>query len=102
MYIRQAGERRTQCAARLTVHPLGPHPILRHFLARMDFAHLVNASLGRSREGLLDQAQAGGAAEGNALAGTRPFGPPGSSGPSGGSPNRRGVSASGQPRTRVQ
>jgi len=58
MYIRQAGGRRTQGAARLTVHPLGPHPILRHFLARMDFAHLVNASLGRSREGLLDQAQA--------------------------------------------
>jgi hypothetical protein len=42
----------------LTVHPLGPHPILRHFLARMDFFRLVNASLGRSREGLLDQAQA--------------------------------------------
>jgi len=58
MYIRQAGGRRTRGAARLTVHPLGPHPILRHFLARMDFPRLVNASLGRSREGLLDQAQA--------------------------------------------
>ena len=58
MYIRQAGGRRTRGDARLTVHPLGPHPILRHFLARMDFPRLVNASLGRSREGLLDQAQA--------------------------------------------
>ncbi len=57
MYIRQAGGRRTRGEARLTVHPLGPHPILRHFLARMDFFRLVNASLGRSRDGLLDQAQ---------------------------------------------
>lgn len=62
MYIRQAsGERKVQTSAgpaSLQIHLLGPHPILRHFLAKMSFASIVTSCLGRSREGLLDHVQA--------------------------------------------
>jgi transposase len=62
MYTRQAsGERKVRTPAgpaSLEIHLLGPHPILRHFLAKMSFASIVASCLGRSREGLLDHAQA--------------------------------------------
>ena len=61
MYTRQAsGERRVETGdgtARLGVHLVGPHPILKHFLGRMDFHATVSDCLGRTREGLLDHGQ---------------------------------------------
>jgi transposase len=62
MYTRQAsGERKVRTPAgpaSLQIHLLGPHPILLHFLAKMSFASIVSSCLGRTREGLLDHAQA--------------------------------------------
>ncbi len=62
MYTRQASaERNVRTPAGpavLRIHLLGPHPILRHFLARMSFPSIVASCLGRPREGLLDHAQA--------------------------------------------
>jgi transposase len=62
MYTRQAsGERRVETGdgtAKLYVHLVGPHPILKHFLGKMDFQATVSDCLGRTREGLLDHAQA--------------------------------------------
>ena len=62
MYTRQAsGERKVRTPAgpaSLRIHLVGPHPILLHFLARMSFPSIVASCLGRSREGLLDHAQA--------------------------------------------
>jgi transposase len=62
MYTRQAsGERTVRTPAgpaSLQIHLLGPHPILLHFLAKMSFASIVSSCLGRTREGLLDHAQA--------------------------------------------
>lgn len=61
MYTRQAsGERKVETGdgtAKLVVHLVGPHPILKHFLGRMDFQTTVSHCLGRSREGFLDHAQ---------------------------------------------
>ncbi len=62
MYTRQAsGERRVRTPngpASLQIHLLGPHPILLHFLANMSFPSIAASCLGRTREGLLDHAQA--------------------------------------------
>jgi transposase len=62
MYTRQAGAERIVRTpagpAALRIHLLGPHPILRHFLAKMSFPSIVASCLGRPREGLLDHAQA--------------------------------------------
>lgn len=62
MYTRQAsGERRVKTKdgpASLRVHLVGPHPILLHFLGRMSFPTIVAAGLVRTREGVLDHAQA--------------------------------------------
>jgi transposase len=61
MYTRQAsGERKVETGdgtARLAVHLVGPHPILKHFLGKMDFHATVSHCLGRSREGFLDHSQ---------------------------------------------
>ena len=43
--------------ARLRVHGVGPHPILRHFLDRMTLGRIVRSCLGTPREALLDHAQ---------------------------------------------
>jgi transposase len=54
------GTRRVTTAdgpAHLRVHPVGPHPILLHFLERMTFSRIVRACLGTPREALLDHAQ---------------------------------------------
>jgi len=62
IYTRQAsGERKVRTPAgpaSLQIHLVGPHPILLHFLAKMSFASIVSSCLGRTREGLLDRAQA--------------------------------------------
>ena len=62
MYTRQASAERTVRTpagrASLRIHLIGPHPILLHFLAKMSFPAIVASCLGRSREGLLDHAQA--------------------------------------------
>ena len=62
MYTRQAsGERKVRTPAgpaSLRIHLVGPHPILLHFLAKMSFTSIVSSCLGRTREGLLDHAQA--------------------------------------------
>jgi transposase len=44
--------------ANLRVHLVGPHPILWHFLGRMNFSHIVRSCLGTPRERILDHAQA--------------------------------------------
>ena len=62
MYTRQASGERKVCTpagpASLRIHLVGPHPILLHFLAKMSFASIVSSCLSRTREGLLDHAQA--------------------------------------------
>ncbi len=39
------------------VHCIGPHPILLHFLGRMEFARIVRSCLGVRHKGILDHAQ---------------------------------------------
>lgn len=62
MYTRQVGGVRRVVTpsgpADLRVHLLGPHPILVHFLEKMNFRALVSSSLARTREGWIDHAQA--------------------------------------------
>lgn len=43
--------------AHLRVHPIGPHPILLHFLGRMGLARIVRSCLSTPREAVLDHAQ---------------------------------------------
>jgi transposase len=44
-------------AARITTHLLGPHPIISHFLERMNLAAILRGALGSARQGALDHAQ---------------------------------------------
>ncbi len=39
------------------VHLIGPHPILNHFLGRMEFSRIVRSCLGTRHKGILDHAQ---------------------------------------------
>lgn len=39
------------------VHLIGPHPILNHFLDRMEFSRIVRSCLGTPHKGILDNAQ---------------------------------------------
>lgn len=61
MYNRLDGQHRhvltPSGAAKLQIHRVGPHPILRHFLDRMTFPRIVGSCLGTPREGRLDHAQ---------------------------------------------
>jgi transposase len=61
MYTRHfGGSRRVttpQGSANLRVHQVGPHPILWHFLGRMNFSRIIRSCLGTPREGILDHAQ---------------------------------------------
>ncbi len=61
MYTRQIGDNRRvvtpEGAADLQVHLVGPHPILRHFLGRMNFTRIVNSCLGTSEQSRLNHAQ---------------------------------------------
>lgn len=61
MYIRQGPpvHRRStpQGLATLRVHALGPHPLIRHFLALTQFEAIARACLGSARQGVLDHAQ---------------------------------------------
>jgi len=61
MYTRQIGGGREvvtpKGAANLQIHLVGPHPILRHFLGRMNFARIVNGCLGTAEQSRLDHAQ---------------------------------------------
>lgn len=61
MYTRQIGDTRRvvtpEGAADLRVHLVGPHPILRHFLGRMNFAPIVNGCLGTAEQSRLNHAQ---------------------------------------------
>jgi len=61
MYTRQIGGKNARLSsdgqAKLQVHLIGPHPILQHFLDRMDFSNMVRQCLGTPREGLLDYAE---------------------------------------------
>jgi transposase len=61
MYTRQiGGSRRVDTptgAADLRIHLMGPHPIVRHFLGRMNFARIVNGCLGTAEQSRLDHAQ---------------------------------------------
>lgn len=61
MYTRQIGDTRRvvtgQGPASLRVHLIGPHPILNHFLAHMEFSTIVRSCLGTPKKGILDHAQ---------------------------------------------
>ena len=61
MYTRQIGDTRRvvtdQGPAIHRVHLIGRHPILNHFLGRMDFAHIVRSCLGTRYNSILDHAQ---------------------------------------------
>lgn len=61
MYTRQIGGQRRVATpdgtANLRVHLVGPHPILWHFLGRMNFSRIVRSCLGTPREGIVDHAQ---------------------------------------------
>jgi len=61
MYTRQKGTTQrvvtTQGAAVHRVHLIGSHPILMHFLARMDFQRIVRSCLATSGTRILDHAQ---------------------------------------------
>lgn len=61
MYTRQIGGTRfvttPEGNAIHHVHLVGPHPILLHFLNRMDFFRIVRSCLARPHEGVLDHAQ---------------------------------------------
>jgi len=61
MYTRQIGNNRRALtpdgAADLKVHLVGPHPILRHFLGRMNFERIVNGCLGTVEQSRLTHAQ---------------------------------------------
>lgn len=61
MHTRQAGGERTVVTgngpANLRVHHIGPHPILVHFLNRMEFLSIVSSSLARTRDGWIEHAQ---------------------------------------------
>lgn len=61
MYTRQIGGRRVVTTrtgrAVLSLHLIGPHPIIRHFLSRMNFWQVVSACLGSPRATNPDHAQ---------------------------------------------
>jgi transposase len=61
MYTRQIGGKVERISsdgkAKLHVHLVGPHPILQHFIDRMDFCNIVRRCLGTPRDGLLDYAE---------------------------------------------
>ena len=62
MYIRQGSHivrrRVGQRTATLRVHRLGAHPIVRHFLERMNVAGILRGCLGGARQGQIDHALA--------------------------------------------
>ncbi len=61
MYTKQIGNTRRvitdQGSAIHRVHLIGPHPILNHFLGRMEFSRIVRSCLGTQYQGILDHAQ---------------------------------------------
>ena len=61
MYTSQIGNSRRvvteQGPASHRAHLIGPHPVLNHFLGRMDFSRIVCACLGTRYKGILDHAQ---------------------------------------------
>ncbi len=61
MYTRQIGKAQRvvteQGPAVHRVHLIGPHPILNHFLARLNFQPLVRSCLGTKNKSILDHAQ---------------------------------------------
>ncbi len=61
MYTRQPGAKhRTPTpkgTANLSIHLVGPHPILQHFLEKMTLPRIIRSCLGTPREGILDHAQ---------------------------------------------
>jgi transposase len=61
MYTRQIGNSQRvvtgQGPAVHRVHLIGPHPILNHFLARLNFHGIVRSCLGSQNKGILDHAQ---------------------------------------------
>src|SRR5712691_6396084 len=62
MYISQGSRiirrRVGQSTATLRVHRLGAHPIVRHFLERMNVAGILRGCLGGARQGPIDHALA--------------------------------------------
>ena len=62
MYTRQGAPRLRRHTGRgpatLAVHRLGAHPIVRHFLARMNVAGILRGCLGGARQGPIDHAVA--------------------------------------------
>jgi transposase len=61
MYTRQIGATRRvvteQGPAIHRVHLIGPHPILNHFLGRMELSRIVRSCLGTRYKGIIDHAQ---------------------------------------------
>ena len=61
MYTRQIGNDQRVTTSKGTathrVHLVGPHPILLHFLGRMDFHHIARSCLGTPRKAIMDHAQ---------------------------------------------
>jgi transposase len=43
--------------AEITPHLLGPHPVIAHFLQRMNLESILRGALGSARQGVLDQAR---------------------------------------------
>jgi transposase len=58
MYTRQGFQLLRQQGATLRVHRLGAHPIVHHFLERMNVGNIVRSYLGGARQGWIDHAQA--------------------------------------------
>ena len=61
MYTRQIGNNQRVVTSKGTAvhrtHLIGPHPILTHFLGRMDFSRIVRSCLGTPGHRVLDHAQ---------------------------------------------
>jgi len=57
MYIRQGNSVRSSRGATLGIHRLGAHPIIAHFLARLNVESIVRSCVGAARQGVLDHGQ---------------------------------------------
>ena len=57
MYIRQVNSNRCSRGATLGIQRLGSHPIIAHFLARLNVESIVSSCVGAARQGVLDHGQ---------------------------------------------
>ncbi len=61
MYTKQIGSKHRVVtptgSASLSIHLVGPHPILQHFLDQMTLSRIIRSCIGTPREGIVDHAQ---------------------------------------------